>query len=131
MPRENTNRALKQIKKAMPGDKLVFYLKSPVKAIVGIYEVASSMYVSEETLWKDRLFPYRVKIMPIRKVYALKNGTLYFENSLRLLKLIGKLKSLSCLAALQGRSMIPITESDFNLIDSTLRKKARATRAQK
>ena len=105
---------------AMLGDKLVFYLKNPVKAIVGIYEVKSSMYVDKRNfLWKNQLYPYRIRIEPIKRVIEVKNlaGT---GNLLSLSEIIGKITGLRSLSALQEKSMVAITAAEFRIMNSLL-----------
>lgn len=64
-------RAHRQIIKARPGDILVFYVISPVKAIVAIYEVSSQIFESADMApWTDRLYPYRVRITHKRDCYV-------------------------------------------------------------
>ena len=114
--------AQKRIKKVEPGDKLVFYVKSPVQAIAGIYEAVSKVYIDAEQLpWDDGPYPCRIRIRLVGKVRNLK-GTFKERNLLRLPTLIRKLKSVRSLPALQGKSMIAIAERDFRFIQLLLEK---------
>jgi len=120
-------RGIKKIKKVLPADKLVFYLKNPVKAIAGIYEASSSMYIERRTpMWKGQLYPYRIKIRPLKRV-IIERELPDRKILLGLSEIIGLMTSLHTLAALQGKSMIQITGAEFRIINSLLSRKTKET----
>ena len=97
------------------GDKLVFYVKQEVRgkeklppAIVGIYEVASEPYKDETEIFKGGLFPWRIRIKPI------KTGYLEFKPLIPKLKFIKNKDAWT--GYLMGRAMRQIPEEDYKLI---------------
>lgn len=93
-------RAHHQIVKAKPGDILVFYVISPVKAIVAIYEVSSQMFESANMApWTDRQYPYRVRITHTRDCYVS-----YYQFAKPRIYM--------------GASMIPMTDGELRAIEA-------------
>jgi len=111
------------IAKVKPGDKLLIYVKKEkvndeIKEprIVGAYEVISEPFkdstkiFSSKGLKRKELFPYRVKIRPIK----------IFDKPIEFKPLIPKLKFITnknrWTGHLMGRAMKKIPEEDFKLI---------------
>jgi hypothetical protein len=52
------------VQKMKPGDYLLCYMIG-ISRFIGILEVTSEAFKSEQRIWKDQLFPCRVKVKPI------------------------------------------------------------------
>ena len=97
-------RAINSMKTFKRGDVLLFYAISPTKRILGISEVASSMYEeSKPSLWRDRSYPYRVRISHVNEI------------AVPLKDFIGKIGSVKNRIPM-GMSIIPISEKDLETI---------------
>ena len=56
----NVNR----LSELLPGDKIIFYATG-IGKFAGIFEIVDSIYEDHKQIWKDDIYPYRVKIEPI------------------------------------------------------------------
>src|SRR5438045_1013361 len=54
----------KTVQKIQPGDYLLCYLTG-VSRFVGVLEVTSEAFKSEERIWRDQLFPCLVRVKPV------------------------------------------------------------------
>ena len=52
------------VQKIKPGDYLLCYMIG-ISRFIGILEVTSEAFKSEERIWKDQLFPCRLKVKPV------------------------------------------------------------------
>ena len=57
----------KTVQKMKPGDYMLCYLTG-ISRFIGILEVTSAPYRDESPLWKDEVFPSRVKVKPVIKL---------------------------------------------------------------
>ena len=110
----------KVISRVNVGDKLVFYVKQEVHGkeklppmIVGIYEVLSKPYRDDTKIFKDRLYPWRIKIKPI------KIGEVEFKPLIPKLKFIKNKDGWT--GYLMGKAMREIPEEDYNLLNRVLK----------
>jgi len=101
--------------KVKKGDKLVFYVKQKVHGknkypsiIAGIYEVASEPYRDETPIFKGEIYPWRIKIRPI------KLGELEFKPLIPKLKFIKNKQRWG--GHLIGKAMRKIPEEDYKLL---------------
>lgn len=117
VPETKTRRGYNQIRETKPGDILVFYVISPVRGIVGIYEIVSEVFEDRRYFpWEDRLYPYRVRIRPLSE--ELKK--LPTPIPLKVIK--GKLSKIKSSRSFMGQSIVELTKEDFNLIKSLIKK---------
>lgn len=99
-------RAQYRIEELSLGDTLVFYVISPKKRIVGISKVASSMFEEKKKApWKDRLYPYRVRIDEVEEI------------SVPYSRFVGKISGVKKRIPM-GSSIIPLNKSDLEKIRS-------------
>ena len=108
-------RHLKTLRRVKIGDKLVFYIKQKIgkgevypPMIAGIYEVASEPFMDEEKIFSGGLYPWRIRIKPI------KFGEIEFKPLIPRLKFIKNKKKWT--GHLMGRAMREIPEEDYMLI---------------
>jgi predicted RNA-binding protein len=107
----DNNLARKRIYETSPEDILIFYLKSPIRGIVGVYKVVSHVFKSNSLEpWNDRLYPFRVRIEPLNK------KTVEFDKVIPFRDIVGKAEKIKTLHSLMGQSIIPISKSEFNEI---------------
>lgn len=93
------------------GDIFLFYLTSPVKAIVGIYEAISDPFETQELEpWPDRLYPYRVQIKPLTDMNLELRKPIPFD------VIIGKAVKIKRSYSLFGKSLIPLSRKEYNRI---------------
>jgi len=111
------------IKKLKVGDEAFIYLKQEKKGdevlpsrIVGLFEIASEAFKSSEQIFKDRSYPWRVKLRP--KI-VLKDKYLEFKPLLAKLKFT---KGAKGWAAYLRSGMAQIPEEDYRLIEAEIRK---------
>jgi len=111
------------IKKLKVGDEAFIYLKQEKRGekilpsrIVGLFEIASEPFKSSEQIFKDRSYPWRVKLRP--KI-VLKDKYLEFKPLLPKLKFT---KGAKGWAAYFRSGMAQIPEEDYQLIETELRK---------
>jgi len=103
-------KAAATIKSIEKDDILVFYLISPVRAIKGIGKAVSEAFEERERrLWKDRLYPHRIKI-----------SLLDTDIHIPLSGIKGKIGAIKTRIPM-GVSIIPLSEKDFETI-RTLKK---------
>lgn len=114
-----SDRHKKVIMSVSVGDKLVFYLKQEIRGkekhppvIAGIYEVASEAYRDETEIFEGGLYPWRIKIKPV------KLGQIEFKPLIPKLKFIRNKERWT--GHLMGRAMIPLPVEDYELISSLL-----------
>lgn len=99
------SRALKQFEKIKEGDLLLFYAISPQKRIVGKANVISPMFLTtKKSPWKDRLYPYRVKISKMDTFVAMSRDFL------------GKVRFGARIPV--GKSVFQLSNEDFEIIRS-------------
>ena len=98
-----------------PHDLLVLYVIGERK-IKGIYEVISEPYKEETKIFADDIYPYRVKLKPIK----LSDEGIDLKKFIMQLSIF-KRKDRFWAGILQGRAMIELTEQDFNKIFRELR----------
>lgn len=102
----NNTRALNQLKNVRRGDILLFYVTSPTKRILGISKATSSMFEEKKmTPWKDRLYPYRIRISEITKI------------NVPLKKFVGVIDGIKTRIPM-GASLILLRENDLETIRS-------------
>jgi len=117
VPETKNKRAYREICRVRVGDILVFYVRFPVRAIVGIYEASSEVFEERKlSPWKDRLYPYRIKIKPISE--ELKE----LSKPIPLKMIVGKVSAIRSSRSFMGRSIIPLTTEDFKFIKSLVEK---------
>jgi predicted RNA-binding protein len=99
---------------------LIFYVRSPVKSIVGVYEVTSKVF-EESTYrpWEDRFYPYRVRIKPLSTDLKELSEPIPLEAS------VGKVSKIKSSQPFMGKSMVPLTKEDYGFIKSLIEKHAR------
>ena len=105
---------LNAVSKIHPGDWLAFYLRSPIRQIVGLYKATSNMFIQEskEPFNDWRTYMHRIRIEPLSK------ETRELERSIPLDTIMGRLSKLQNRYQLFGRSVIPLTEDDYWVICS-------------
>jgi predicted RNA-binding protein len=54
----------KSVLQLKPGDYLLCYVTG-LSRFIGVLEVTSEPFVDESRIWKDDIFPYRVKVAPV------------------------------------------------------------------
>jgi len=107
----------RRISKTKPGDILIFYIRSPVKGIVGIYEVASNVFEESEYFpWEDRLYPYRIRIKPVS------DDLKELPKPIPLEAFVGKVSKIKSPKAFMGKSMVSFSEEDYEFIKSLIKK---------
>ena len=111
---ERHRRMIAQVRK---GDRLVIYVKQEIRgkekypsAIVGIFEAVGEVYKDETEIFKGGVYPWRVKIRPI------KLGEVNFKNLVPKLSFIRNKERWS--GHLVGRAMIKISGEDYRIIES-------------
>lgn len=57
--------AYKSISQVALCDHLVFYLLGPVKGIVAVYDVVSTVYEDHSDIWGKERYPLRLRIEPV------------------------------------------------------------------
>ncbi len=112
-------RHLKTLQSAKIGDRLVFYVKQEVRGreklppmLVGIFEVASKPFKDETKIFTGGLYPWRIKIKPI------KLGQVEFKPLIPKLKFIKNKDKWT--GHLMGKAMREIPEEDYKLIEQLL-----------
>jgi len=99
-------RALVHFTKFKEGDVLVFYIISPRKQIKGIAKVLSPVFEDDKKApWKDRLYPYRVRISEVHEIAIRERD---FE---------GKISALRKRIPM-GTSIMPLGENDLKIIQT-------------
>ena len=113
----NPGRAGMNVKRMLElekGDKVIFYATG-ISKFAGIFEVTEPFYESEEKIWEDDIYPYRVRIKPVIylpkekwiDVRTLVNDLEYFRNKDKW--------SLHFL-----NNLMPVSEKDYELIKSKM-----------
>jgi len=91
-----------------PGDFLVFYLKSPTRAIIGTSSVASEVFIERsKSPWTDREYPHRVHLSEVREL----------SNPIPFSAIEGRLSKIRSGGSLFGNSIISLTEQDREIIE--------------
>jgi predicted RNA-binding protein len=112
------------MERVKPGDNIVFYLISKVvknkllagRSIAGISKAVSTFFYDEKRIFKtDKIYPYRIKLEPIKTP----------KNEIKLDKdLINKLKFIKNKsmwnAHIQGRAIRPIPQEDLETLKSII-----------
>jgi len=99
-------RALTQLEKVKIGDTLLFYVISPVKRIMGVSSAVSTVFIDKrKSPWKDRLYPYRIKVSAVQKI------------NVRMADFVGKLEGVKGRVPM-GASLILLSRNDLEIINS-------------
>jgi len=121
LPRGREN-SIKRVKK---GDKAFIYLmqektknKTVPTRIIGFFEVVSDPFTSSERIFKDRLYPNRVRLKPI---LVLEKNYLEFKPLVPKLSFI---KNKNYWSGYFRSGLVEISEKDYELLKSELAKLA-------
>ena len=99
-----------RLSELLPGDKIVFYATG-ISKFAGIAEVTESIYQDEKQIWKDGLYPYRVKIKPV--IYLPKDKWINVRNMVNDLDYF-KNKIQWSMHFMQN--LMPVSEKDYEKI---------------
>lgn len=109
---KSARRTFSQVKK---GDIFLFYLTSPIRGVIGVYEAVSDTFETQELApWSDRLYPYRVAIKPLSNITSELIEPIPFN------KIIGKAEKIKSSYSLVGRSLIPLSQEEYREITKGL-----------
>ena len=113
------------IKRVKKGDKAFIYLMQEVikdktipTRIVGLFEVASDPFTSSERIFKDRLYPNRVRLKPI---LVLEEKYLEFKPLVPKLSFI---KNKNYWSGYFRSGLVRISDRDYEILKSELAKLA-------
>jgi predicted RNA-binding protein len=102
---------INKIKKVNPGDFFIFYVVK--NGLGGIFKVTSSFFKEEKSIFKGGLYPYRIKLEPVK----------ILDKPANFKKLVSKLifiKNKKYWTSYFRHTMVTINEVDFNTIKSSL-----------
>jgi len=108
----SARRTFSQVKK---GDIFLFYLTSPIRGVIGVYEAVSDTFETQElSPWQDRLYPYRVVIKPLSNITSELREPIPFD------KIVGKAEKIKSGYSLYGKSLIPLSQEEYREITKGL-----------
>jgi predicted RNA-binding protein len=96
------------------GDKIIFYLKG--KLIGGIFEVKSELFFDNDKIFNGGIYPYRIKLKPIKSFDNIYPLTDEMIKNLDLFNYKDKRWKLT----LFGRTILALTDKDFNYLKSMI-----------
>jgi predicted RNA-binding protein len=99
-------RALSLLKNVKIGDTLLFYVISPVRRILGVSSVVSTIFKEKRKApWRDRLYPYRIRVSEVQDI------------NVRMTDCVGKIDGVKRRVPM-GASLILLGTNDLQTIKS-------------
>ena len=103
-----------QLDKIKKDDKIIFYIKG--RLINGIFQVSSAPFTDESKIFYGGKFPYRIKLQSIKILHEPAQLTDKMIQDLDVFHLKGRQWKFR----FWGRTIVSISEKDFNYINSKI-----------
>ncbi|OGJ15725.1 hypothetical protein A3K73_04060 [Candidatus Pacearchaeota archaeon RBG_13_36_9] len=108
-------RFLKTLRRFSEGDKAILYVKG--KNILGVFKLNSTVFLDENPVFKDEIYPLRIKLKKYKKLKKKE----FTDRLIKRLSFITNKKYW--MGNFQGKSVIILSKKDFKLLEDYLNEK--------